>query len=106
GMADTVAPTPAAAADPETPALEEDGLLEVDLLVQDVSIDGVCGCYLPCSRLREFSTGPGRSPPRCRCGPSGSARCCTTSAPAGCRSSRTLGCSPSSRGCPAAPTAR
>ena len=43
--------TPAAATAPQPPApadhtlLEEDGLLEEDLLVEDVSIDGMCGVY-------------------------------------------------------------
>jgi mycofactocin precursor len=37
----------AAPNDPATPAAEDevDGLVEQDLLVEDVSIDGMCGVY-------------------------------------------------------------
>jgi mycofactocin precursor len=44
--------TRAASTAPETPAAtddvvvaEDDGLIEEDLLVEDVSIDGMCGVY-------------------------------------------------------------
>jgi mycofactocin precursor len=41
------APAPQAAAPAADAALEEDGLtlIEEDLLVEDVSIDGMCGVY-------------------------------------------------------------
>lgn len=41
--ATTTAPRPPSPAD--ATLLEEDGLLEEDLLVEDVSIDGMCGVY-------------------------------------------------------------
>ena len=59
------------------------------------------------SRVAQWtSTGGGRWRRRSRCGPSRSARCSTTSAPAGCRSSRTRGCSRWCRGWLTPPSAR
>jgi mycofactocin precursor len=39
------APAPPAPADADIAVLEEDGLIEEDLLVEDISIDGMCGVY-------------------------------------------------------------
>ncbi len=39
------APAPQPAPPVADTALEEDGLLEEDLLLEDVSIDGMCGVY-------------------------------------------------------------
>ena len=39
------APAPQTAPPDADVALEEDGLIEEDLLVEDVSIDGMCGVY-------------------------------------------------------------
>ena len=39
------APAPPTAEPADDTALEEDGLIEEDLLVEDISIDGMCGVY-------------------------------------------------------------
>jgi mycofactocin precursor len=45
-MPDSTASVESAAADVPTPTLaDEDLILEEDLLVEDVSIDGMCGVY-------------------------------------------------------------
>jgi len=38
-------PEPEREPDPQPPAASDDALIEADLLVEDVSIDGMCGVY-------------------------------------------------------------
>ena len=44
-MAEAAVPTEAETAETDAPAGDEEPLVEADLLVEDVSIDGMCGVY-------------------------------------------------------------
>jgi mycofactocin precursor len=44
-VAETAVPTEADTADTDVPDRDDEPLVEADLLVEDVSIDGMCGVY-------------------------------------------------------------
>ncbi len=69
-------------------SIQPDQVIAADLLVEEISIDGMCGVYYHPRAAPGASTwtAPGACIRRSPSGQSASAHCCTTSEPGGCPS--------------------